>query len=120
MKIEIEETERTLILLALADMAVKRPALGQTLREIAGDTLLAGDMFDDIRAAQNNPPHVVMSVGDTSNRFMVGGNAAGLIQIVALNAALDTQQALNLAAWLSIVADPSGEEFGRLVAEIKK
>jgi hypothetical protein len=120
MKIEIAEHERQMIVLALASLAIKRPSWNQALRKVASDTLLAGDMFDDLVTLQNNPPHVVTSAGDTSNRFMVGGNATGLIQIVALNAALDTQQALNLAAWLSIVADPSGEEFGRLVAEIKK
>jgi Iap family predicted aminopeptidase len=37
-----------------------------------------------------------------------------------LRAQLDPALALNLAAWLALVADPPGEEFCRLYNEIKK
>ena len=64
---------------------------------------------------------------DSSNKFLVGarGETVMVMSGVGLGGfsariAMTKEDALNLAAWLSVIADPSGEEFARLVAEIRR
>lgn len=59
---------------------------------------------------------------DTSNMFAVGVPGTGGIVIMQppLPCQIITKaQALNLAAWLSVLADPDGKEFARIVQAIK-
>lgn len=69
---------------------------------------------------------------DTSNKFMVGtriGGEGGLI-IMEPPAAhrisardpmiISKSDAVNLAAWLAVLADPDLKEFNRIVKEAKK
>lgn len=72
-----------------------------------------------------NPDKI--SPPDSANHFEVGRMAAGEIVINRVNVGgyktkigLSPRQALNLAAWLSVIADPSGEELPRLIGQIKK
>lgn len=59
--------------------------------------------------------------GDTSNQFFVGAvGGKDMITIVSLRCQMTKAQAINLAAWLIVLADPAGEEFERVVNEIKK
>ena len=58
---------------------------------------------------------------DSSNQFIVGANARGEISIQrAPIGAMRRDEALNLAAWLRVLADPEGKEFERIVEEIEK
>lgn len=56
---------------------------------------------------------------DSSNQFGVGVRGDGKVIITLYGIALTPEGALNLAAWLSVLADPGGERFERLVQEIK-
>lgn len=60
------------------------------------------------------------SGGDTSNFFGVGGQGDFLVITKLPMGRLPKAQAINLAAWLRVLADPEGKEFDRVVAEIKK
>lgn len=60
---------------------------------------------------------------DSSNRFAVGSRG-GSIVIQCLpgvigRPVLDRASAINLAAWLMLLADPTGCEFQQMVREIK-
>lgn len=63
---------------------------------------------------------------DAANYFGVGvpgdlpGQGNGSIVVLAFARRLTRKGAVNLAAWLSVLADPEGKEFGRLVEEIKR
>lgn len=67
---------------------------------------------------------------DSSNQFDVVRRDDGSVAAFGLwrrmgadhfvTAGLTRAEALNLAAWLSVLADPEGKDFGRLVEEIKK
>lgn len=58
---------------------------------------------------------------DSANHFGVGSAADGAcITVLGLGRRLTRAGALNLAAWLRVLADPSGEEFDRIVKEIEK
>lgn len=56
---------------------------------------------------------------DSGNEFMVGVRGDGKVVITRFGLSLTPEGALNLAAWLSVLADPGGERFERLVQEIK-
>ena len=63
---------------------------------------------------------------DSSNRFLVrttvdGSRIAFNLFTAGMNVgtALNADEALNLAAWLSVMADPGGERFAALVKAIK-
>lgn len=56
---------------------------------------------------------------DSSNQFAVGVRGDGKVIITLYGIALSPEGALNLAAWLSVLADPGAERFERLVQEIK-
>lgn len=61
------------------------------------------------------------SITDTSNQFMVGArNNGARIVVVRLNAIMTKAEAINLAAWLVVLADPTAEEFDRVVLQILK
>lgn len=49
MTFEIEEEDRQMILLAIAELAADRPGWEETLRRLAGE-LRGGEMFDKFRA----------------------------------------------------------------------
>ena len=62
---------------------------------------------------------------DSSNLFAVCMTEKGdsvLIHNVLVNEPLvvDRDEAINLAAWIQVLADPGGERTGQLIAEIKK
>jgi hypothetical protein len=58
--------------------------------------------------------------GDSSNQFAVGVRSDGRIFIYKVPMKhLTKAEALNLAAWLCVLADPEGAEFERLVKAIK-
>lgn len=64
---------------------------------------------------------------DSSNRFGVVpvwrelGRPPVRVKLgIAICGQLDRDAALNLAAWLSVMADPIGEDFGRLVKAIRE
>jgi hypothetical protein len=58
---------------------------------------------------------------DTANRFMVGAQAHGKAVRIVLNklsTILTRDQALNLAAWLVAVADPTQKDFPGMLEEV--
>jgi hypothetical protein len=58
---------------------------------------------------------------DSANLFAVGLQVNGQICIQRpVEKVLDRAYALNLAAWLRVIADPEGREFERLVEEIER
>ena len=64
---------------------------------------------------------------DSSNLHGVGMKADGRIIITSprwglemFSPVLDKEGALNLAAWLSLLADPDGKEFDRIREAIKR
>jgi hypothetical protein len=61
-------------------------------------------------------------VPDTSNQFAVGARGEYVVILRPPNtwAALSKAEAINLAAWLAVLADPDGKEFARVIGEIKK
>ena len=64
-----------------------------------------------------------MSKADTSNQFSVGaygGRALQICDAARLLHPISRAQAINLAAWLMVLADPTGEEFHRVLKEIVK
>jgi hypothetical protein len=60
---------------------------------------------------------------DSSNLFLVGMSASGQVVIDGLGPYekihLCKAEAVNMAAWLRLIADPEGREFERLVEEIQ-
>lgn len=64
-------------------------------------------------------PHLKRPL-DSANHFGVGatGEQFGIMRIPVRWLARD--EAINLAAWLMVTADPTGEYFERLVKEIVK
>ena len=53
------------------------------------------------------------------NLFHVVRNAKGELVIMGDTArAIPREDALNLAAWLVVLADPGGERFGALMSEV--
>ena len=68
-----------------------------------------------VSAIPENP-----DVTDSSNAFCVCARGDGAIGVYALPLKhLSKAQALNLAAWLAVIADPEGKEFERVVKEIR-
>lgn len=66
-----------------------------------------------------NPP----AQPDTSNMFAVGVTGVSMSKVIInlpVPRPLTREQALNLAAWLIVLADPEGKDFARLVEAIKK
>jgi hypothetical protein len=64
-----------------------------------------------------------MSELDSSNQFFVGVNGDVLVILRPVPShprGLTREQALNLAAWLSLLADPDGKEFDRMREAIKQ
>lgn len=62
---------------------------------------------------------------DTANHFLVGAQGETLVILNPPGRPITRREALNLAAWLVVLADvvqpdPDGKEFARLVAEIRK
>lgn len=57
---------------------------------------------------------------DSSNLFGVGKDGSGWIVINRVPSRLTAAAAVNLAAWLMLLADPTGEKFEAVVREIKK
>ena len=59
---------------------------------------------------------------DSSNQFFVvaSGDQVEISELRGLRISLSTEESLNLAAWLRVIADPFGQEFNRLVEEIQK
>lgn len=64
---------------------------------------------------------------DTSNKFAVGLKEPlivvhnhDLMFPGGAHCLLKKDDALNLAAWLAVVADPEGEEFAKILEAIKK
>jgi hypothetical protein len=47
---------------------------------------------------------------DTSNDFLVGSNGLRIVPTLPIRA-MDKEQALRLAAWLVVLADPPQERF---------
>lgn len=79
---------------------------------------------EDLGGASGLPPI------DSSNQMAVG--IRGRVEheeimiilprwrMQGLSAVMTKDQALNLAAWLAVIADPAGDRFGKLLEEIKK
>lgn len=61
--------------------------------------------------------------GDSSNQFVVRASDSDIFFNPFPNRTpckLSKAQAINLAAWLMLIADPTGEEFQRVVKQIVK
>lgn len=60
---------------------------------------------------------------DTANHFLVGDNGSEISFMPFANIVrcrISRPQAINLAAWLAVLADPDGKEFERVLREIRK
>jgi hypothetical protein len=60
---------------------------------------------------------------DTTNRFAVGVNQTGVVILGTgrlLSGPLTKDDALNLAAWLATLADPTGTEFPKYLEAIQE
>lgn len=57
---------------------------------------------------------------DSGNWFLVGGRGDEIVILRQPTGTLTKAEAVNLAAWLMVMADPTGEEFERVVKEIVK
>ncbi len=62
--------------------------------------------YDDARTAAERANDMI----DTSNKFIVGVQGQ-MINVMKLRARITREEALNLAAYLVLLADPGGEEF---------
>lgn len=58
---------------------------------------------------------------DTSNQFAVGVKTDGLVAVNRpVMGVMTRAEALNLAAWIVALSDPTGKEFWNIVARIQK
>jgi hypothetical protein len=57
---------------------------------------------------------------DPSNMFLVGITGDKVVIMVPAPQSLTKAQALNLAAWLSLLADPGGKEFKKQCDAVTK
>ena len=55
---------------------------------------------------------------DTSNKFKVATSVSGAIVLAPILGRLSIDDALHLAAWLVLVADPDGERFQEVLGTI--
>lgn len=62
----------------------------------------------------------VVPAMDSSNRSWVGVRGDGAICVSYAKPIMSRAEAINLAAWLAVLADPVGEDFARMVREIKQ
>ncbi len=121
--VTLEPGEREATILALAQLSVQRPGWESMLSELAkkfGDQ----DLFQKFRTFAGPPPGWPK---DSSNRFeVVRRRDKVVITRMApsgfdiLSPVLSIEQALSLAAWLAVMADPELKEFQRILQEIKK
>lgn len=56
---------------------------------------------------------------DTSKKFKVAATVNGQITVTPLAGRLSIDDALHLAAWLVLVADPDGEPFQEVLGAIQ-
>jgi hypothetical protein len=56
---------------------------------------------------------------DTANSQFVGINGAGLVTVMMPKGGMTRAEALRHAAWLAAVADPSGEDFERVLKAVR-
>lgn len=56
---------------------------------------------------------------DTSNKFKVAASGSGGIVLAPIAGRLSINDALHLAAWLVLVADPDGERFQEVLGAIQ-
>jgi hypothetical protein len=58
---------------------------------------------------------------DSSNYFFVGGNGEEIriVNYMPLGRPISAEQALNLAVWIAVLVDPSGERFEKLRKEVE-
>ena len=74
-----------------------------------------------VQRTNSAPGHVQ----DSSNQFFVGANLSGFVvfwlgpETTRQQIVLTADRALNLGAWLCLMADPSGKETERLMKAIK-
>lgn len=57
---------------------------------------------------------------DTSNEFMIGASADTIVLHAPIPHVLSRDQAIRLAAWLAVLADPQGEQFNRTLQAIRE
>jgi hypothetical protein len=57
---------------------------------------------------------------DTSNKFQVAASVSGEIVLAPIAGRLSIDDALHLAAWLVLVADPDGERFQEVLGTIQR
>jgi hypothetical protein len=69
----------------------------------------------------NQPGNFRFIEGDSGNQFEVVPKAGGQVLRVTypFPYRFTKAEALNLAAWLRVIADPDGKEFERLAKEIQ-
>jgi len=80
------------------------------------------DFAEQPRRRKSPKPKVPSPKSDTANHFEVVKSQTGIaiIQPPMARQVLSPERAINLAAWLMITADPTGEQFERVVKEIVK
>jgi len=117
--VTLDESERQAVLLALARLSVECPGWQMMLGEIA-QKFEGQKMFEEFRTYAGAPPGFPK---DRGNVFEVVRHQD---TVVVLNMNPEMGQfvfrlgeALELAAWLAVLADPHLREFLRLVAEIQ-
>ena len=54
------------------------------------------------------------------NKFYVAANVVGDVSILAFSRSMKREDALNLAAWIVLLADPVGEDFSKVLEECKR
>ena len=122
--VTVEESDRQMVILALARLSVQRPGWLSATRLVAekfgGSN--ASHMFDDFRVFSGLGPG---SPSDSSNHFEVV-RQHDTVAVLKLKAEQDKPlvfslpEAVLLAAWLARLADPNLIEFNRVAREIVK
>lgn len=56
---------------------------------------------------------------ETANDQLAGISGAGIVTVMMPKVRMTREEALRHAAWLASVADPSGEEFARVLAAVR-
>jgi hypothetical protein len=56
---------------------------------------------------------------DTSNDFLVGVRGDDLVVMRPLRGCITKAEALRLAAWLVVLADPLGEQWAEVMAAVR-
>jgi hypothetical protein len=118
--VDLDESQRQAVLLALAQLSISRPGWLIMLREIA-EQFCGASMFDKFRTTSGLPPGCPKASGNDFEVVRQGDKIRVLhLRRVFDDNSLTLQGAVLLAAWLAVLADPELAEFHRLAKEITK